>query len=76
MNIKQEVKIKIQQMSTDILSNFVCFNRLFVSVYSSQDNNSKRYKPKKYYLPKVTIKSYNVIINGKKSYDQLIDSDI
>ena len=49
---------------------------MFILVYSNQDNNSKRYKAKKYCLPKGTIKNYNVIINGKNFYDQPIDSDI
>ena len=29
-----------------------------------------------YHLPKGIIKDYNVIINGKNFYDQVIDSDI
>ena len=58
-------------------SNFVrviCF-RLFVLVFSSQDDNSKRFKAKRYYLPKSIIKNYNVIINGKDFYDKPIDSE-
>ena len=68
MNIKQKVKITLQQMNIDIFlkSNFVGNNRLFVLVFSSQDNNSKRFKVKKRYLPKGVIKNNNVIINGKK----------
>ena len=31
---------------------------------------------KKYYLPKGIINNYNVIINGKNGYNQLIDSDL
>ena len=30
---------------------------------------------KKYYLPNVEIKDYNVIIDGKKFFDQLIKND-
>ena len=51
-------------------------NKLFVLVYSNQDDNAKRYKPKRCYIPKGIIKNYNVIINGKNFYDQTIDSDI
>ena len=54
-------------------SNFVGVNRLFVLVYSNDD--SKRFKAKRYYLSKGKIKSYNVILNGKSFYDQSIDSD-
>ena len=46
-------------------SNFVGVNTLFVLVYSNHDNNVKRFKAKRYYLPKGIIKKYNVIINEK-----------
>ena len=46
-------------------SNFVGVNRLFVLVYSSEDADTKRFKPKRYYLPKGMIKYYNVVIKGK-----------
>ena len=36
----------------------------------------KRFNAQKYYWSKEIIKNYNVIINGKKFYDQPIDSDI
>ena len=39
-------------------SNFLGGNRLFVLVYSSQNGNSKRFKTRRYYLPKVIIKNY------------------
>ena len=57
-------------------SNFVGVNRLFVLAYSNQDAGSKRFKTRKYYLPKCIIKNYNIIINGKNFYDQAIYSDI
>ena len=49
---------------------------MFVLVYSNQDNDSKRFKAQRYYLPKGVIKNYNVIISGKNFYDQLIDPDM
>ena len=49
---------------------------MFVLVYSSIVGASKRFKAKRYYLPKGIIKNYNVMINGKIFYDQPIDSDI
>ena len=57
-------------------SKSVGVNRLFVLVYSNQDDNSKRFKVRRYYLSKGIIDNYNVIINGKNFYDQAIDSDI
>ena len=49
---------------------------MFVLVYSNEDASSKRFKAKRYHLPKGIINNYNVIINGKKIYDQSVDSDI
>ena len=49
--------------------------RIFVLVYTSRDDASKRFKAKRHYLLKGIIDNYNVIINGKK-HDQPIDSDI
>ena len=67
----------MQQMNLDIFSNrSVGVNRLLVSVYSNEDAASKRFKAKRYYLPKGIIKNYNVIIKGKHFYDQAIDSEI
>ena len=45
---------------------FVGVNRLFVLVYTNHDANTKRFNARKYYLIKGIIKSYYVIINGKK----------
>ena len=43
-------------------SNFLGVNVSFVSVYSNQDDNSKKWT---YYLPRGVIDNYNVITNGK-----------
>ena len=56
-------------------SNFVGVNRLFVLVYTNLDDNSIRFKTRRYYFPKGIINNYKVIINGKNCYDQPIDSD-
>ena len=47
-------------------SNFAGVNRLFVLVYSNKDDNTKKFKAKRYYLPKNRIKNYNVTISGKE----------
>ena len=49
---------------------------MFVLVYSIQDDNARRFKARRYYLPKDVIDNYNVIINGNIFNDQAIDSDI
>ena len=51
-------------------------NRLSVLVYSKQDDNSKRYKSRRYYFPKGFIKNFNIVINGKDFYDQSIDYNV
>ena len=76
MNIKRKVILKIQQMNLNIFSDQILLESNFVLVYSNHDYNAKRFKAKKYYLPKGIIKNYNVIINGKHFYDPAIDSDI
>ena len=57
-------------------SDFVGVNRLFVLIYSNTDDKSKSYKSQRYYLPKGIIRNCNVIIDGKKYFDQPIDCDI
>ena len=77
MNIKQNARIKIREMSVGIFkSNFVGVDRLFVFVYLNEANFPKKYSAVRYYLPKGIIKSYNVIINGKNYHEQPFDSDI
>ena len=56
-------------------SNFVSVNRLFVLIYSNTYNNAKRYKARRYYLPKGIIKNDN-ITNGRNFYNQPTDSDL
>ena len=73
---KSENKNTADEYKYFLESNFVAVKRLFVLVYSNQDDNSKRFKAKAYYLPKGIIDNYNVIINGKNFYDQAIDSGI
>ena len=62
MNVKQKLRIRIQQMNKDTFLNQI----LFPLVYTNQNVESKRLKIPRYYLPKRIIDNYNVIINGKK----------
>ena len=73
---KREDKNMTNEYRYFLESNFVRVNRLFVLVYSNQDNTSKRYVAKRYFLRKGVIKYCNVIIIGKNFYDLPIDSDI
>ena len=56
--------------------NFLMLTDRFVLIYSSQDDNAKRIKFRRNFYPKGIIRSYSVINNGKKFYEQPIDSDI
>ena len=52
-------------------------NRLFLMAYSRADNNqATRNGQQKYYLPRIYLKIYNVIIDGRNFYDNPIESDI
>ena len=67
-----EYKTKSDNKSTTnefryfLKSNFVGVKRLFVLVYANHGNNTERFNAGKHYLPKGTIKNFNVIINGTK----------
>ena len=51
-----------------LVSNFAGVNRLFVLYYTNEDINYKIFKTGRYILPNGIIKTYNVIINGKKLF--------
>ena len=51
-------------------------NRLFVMAYNSENSQPTRNGQRKYYLPRIDIKEYNVIIDGRNFYDNPIESDI
>ena len=99
-NLKSRLKREIiwnkyrSQMSTEAINNnlnilidptFTNVNRLFVLAYQvDNNNNDDRQSFSQFYLPKVMIKDYNVIIdklaffdlpikNEEKAYDKIID---
>ena len=44
-------------------------NRLFVMAYNRADGQPTRNGQQKYYLPRIGLKKYNVIIDGRNFYD-------
>ena len=44
--------------------------------YSRANNQPNRDDQRKYFLPRIDLKKYNVIIDGRNFYDNLIESDI
>ena len=51
-------------------------NRLFVMAYLRGNNQFTRNSKRKYYLPRIYLNKYNVIIDGRNFYDNPIKSDI
>ena len=47
-------------------------DRLFVLSFENEDD---RRSHSNYYLPKVEVRDYNVMINGKNAFDQPINND-
>ena len=62
---------------TNLDPSFQGVNRLFVMACSRADNNQPtRNGRTKYYLPRIDLEKYNVIIDGRTFYDNPIESDI
>ena len=51
-------------------------NRLFVMAYDRAANQPTTNGRRKYYLTRIDLKKYNVIIDGRNFYDNPIESDI
>ena len=51
-------------------------NRLFVMAYNRVDGQPTRNGQRKYYLPRIDLNKYNVIIDGRNFYDNSIESGI
>ena len=51
-------------------------NRLFVMAYNRANGQPTRNGQRNYYLPRIDLEKYNVIIDGRNFYDNPIESDI
>ena len=51
-------------------------NRLFVMAYNRANGQPTRNGQQKYYLPRIDLEKYNVIIDGRNFYNNPIESDI
>ena len=51
-------------------------NRLFVMAYNRANGQPTRNGQQKYYLPRIHLEKYNVIIDGRNFYNNPIESDI
>ena len=60
-------------------ASFQRVNRLFVLAFNNTDNDAnkvERDSHRKYFLPRVDITNYNVLIDGRNFYDQPINDQI
>ena len=60
----------------DLDPSFRGVNTLFVMAYNRADDQPTRNGQQKYYLPRISLNKYNVIIDGRNFYDNPIESDI
>ena len=51
-------------------------NRLFVLAFEYNDDNEQRISSKRYYIPNVKTKDYNVMTDGKNFFGQPINSSL
>ena len=49
---------------------------MLIDTYNRADGQPNRYDQRKYYLPRIDVNKYNVIIDGRNFYDNPIESDI
>ena len=54
-------------------ASFQGVNRLFVLAYASGDNITNENSYRKYFLPRLKMKNYNIEIDGRIFYDQPIN---
>ena len=62
-----------------LYASFQGINRLFVLAFNNTDGNAnqvERNSHKKYFLPRIDITKYNVLIDGRNVYDQPINDQI
>ena len=69
---KPELLARNQNLNHLIEPSFQGVNRLFVLAF---EDDAQRTSNKRYYIPNVEIKDYNVMIDGKNFFDQPVKND-
>ena len=69
---KPELLPQNQKLNHLIEPSFQGVNRLFVLAF---ENDTQRTSNKRYYIPNVEIKDYNVMIDGKNFFDQPVKNN-
>ena len=82
MSTKQKQKQEIQTITVTRFPLDVSFQvvrRLFVLIFDNTGGGAKKVERNshtKYFLPRANITNYNILIDGKNFYDQLINDMI
>ena len=69
---KPELLARDQNLNYLIEPSFQGVKRLFVLAF---ENDKQRTSNKRYYIPNVEIKDYNIMIDGKNFFDQPVEND-
>ena len=72
---KPELLAQKENLNHLIELSFLGVNRLFVLAFEHDDDNDKIISNKRYYIPNVKIKDYNVMIDGKTFSNQPVNND-
>ena len=72
---KPELLVQNENLNHLIEPSFQGVNRLFVLAFEHDNDNDQRIRNKRYYIPKVEIKDYIVMIDGKNFFDQPVKND-
>ena len=76
---KYRSQMSIQQQNNNlnylIDPTFTNVNRLFFFSFPRNNNTDSRYSFSKYYVPKVKINDFNVLIDGKSFFDLPVKND-
>ena len=79
---KYKSKIETKHLDANNVTRFILdasfqgVNRLFVLAFNNGANIVQRDSHKNYFLPRVSITNYNVLIDGRDFYDQPINDQI
>ena len=69
IQITNEYSTQKRNLNYLIDPTFTNVNRLFVLSFPRNNNTDNRYSYSNYYVPKVEINDFNVLINGKSFFD-------
>ena len=72
---KPELLAQNANLNYLIEPNFQGVNKLYILAFEHDNNNDWRTTNKRYYIPNGEIKDYNVMIDGKKFFDQPVKND-